>query len=146
VPDAEDGREFGPQALGEPSGSLPAVDGLEPPPEDGRPLKWLDELELPSFLVDRIDEELHAFGVVDGALLPQVWVPFGTSSRLGSRPLFSNLWLGKLIGFGTFPRTVIPDFLAGVAPHLLSVVSRLEAMAPLPREETPPENASLIPR
>jgi hypothetical protein len=30
---------LGPQALGEPSDSLPAVDGLEPPPEDGRPLK-----------------------------------------------------------------------------------------------------------
>lgn len=39
MPDAEDGREFGPQALGEPSDSLPAVDGLEPPPEEGRPLK-----------------------------------------------------------------------------------------------------------
>lgn len=75
MPDAEDGREFAPQALGEPSDSLPAVDGLEPPPEVGRTLKWLDELELPSFLEDRIDEELHAFGVVDGALLPQVWVP-----------------------------------------------------------------------
>jgi hypothetical protein len=25
--------------LGEPSDSLPAVDGLEPPPEEGRPLK-----------------------------------------------------------------------------------------------------------
>lgn len=75
MPDAEDGREFGPQALGEPSDSLPAVDGLEPPPEEGRPLKWLDELELPSFLEDRIDDEPHAFGVADGALLPHVRVP-----------------------------------------------------------------------
>jgi hypothetical protein len=54
-------------------------------------LKWLDELELPSFLADRIDEEPHAFGVVDGPLLPHVRVPFGTISRLGSRPLFSDL-------------------------------------------------------
>ena len=82
VPDAEDGREFGPQALGEPSDSLPAVDGLEPPPEEGRPLKWLDELELPSFLADRIDEEAHAFGVVDGALLPHVRVPLTLKSKI----------------------------------------------------------------
>lgn len=91
MPDAEDGREFGPQALGEPIDSLPAVEGLEPPPEEGRPTMWLDELGFPSFLVGRIDEEPHAFGVAEGALLPHVRVPFGTSSRLGSRPLFSNL-------------------------------------------------------
>jgi hypothetical protein len=75
VPDAEDGREFGPQALGGPSDSLPAVDGLEPPPEEGRPFKWLGELELPSFLVDRIDEEPHAFSVICVGLLPHVRVP-----------------------------------------------------------------------
>lgn len=75
MPDAEDGRELGPQAFGEPSDSLPAVDGLEPPPDEGRPLKWLDELELPSFLVDITDEEPQAFGVRDGALLPHVRVP-----------------------------------------------------------------------
>lgn len=86
MPEAVDGREFGPQALGESRDSLPAVEGLEPPPEEGRPLKWLGEPEPPSFLGDRSEEEPHAFGVVGAGLLPHVRVPFGTISTLGSRP------------------------------------------------------------
>lgn len=75
MPDAVDGRELEPQALGESRDSLPAVEGLDPPPEDGRPLKWLGELELPSFLGERSEEEFHAFGVVGVGLLPHVRVP-----------------------------------------------------------------------
>lgn len=80
VPDAEDGREFGPQALGESRDSLPAVEGLEPPPEEGRPLNWLGGPEFPSFLGDRSDEEFHAFGVVGPGLLPHVRVPLKSKS------------------------------------------------------------------
>lgn len=46
-----------------------------------------------------------------GFPVPQVTLPFGTSSTFGSNPRFSSRWLGRLMGFGTdgiFPSTVIP--------------------------------------
>lgn len=75
MPDADDGREFGPHALetGSCDLSLPAVEGRVPlPPEDGR---WLGEPALPSVLGEEILALPHAFVVAKDDRLPQVSVP-----------------------------------------------------------------------
>lgn len=98
---------------------LSAVEGrVTLPPEEGRLLRWLGEPGPLSVRGDK-DDVPQAFS---DDLLPQLSVPFGTISTFGSRPWFSNLWLGKLIGFGTatFPNIVMPLLL--VVPHLRSPV------------------------
>lgn len=55
----------------------------------------------------------HALTLVGGERPadPQLTLPLGTISTLGSSPRFSNRWLGKLIGLGTagiLPSTVMP--------------------------------------
>lgn len=78
VPHADEGREFGPQALGASSQdlSLPAVDGRVPlPQEEGRPVRQLGDPVPPSEVEGDSAEEPQAFIVVEDERLPQLCVP-----------------------------------------------------------------------
>lgn len=79
IPEADDGLEFEPHALTLESWalSLPAVDGLVPPPDEGRPNKWLGEELPPSVLGERADVP-QAFDPADDARLPQLRVPLSS--------------------------------------------------------------------
>lgn len=77
APEADDGREFGPHALGVGSCilSLPAVDGRVPlPPDEGRPLTWVGEPFAPSPCGDS-PEEPHGFDAEEDERLPQLRLP-----------------------------------------------------------------------
>ena len=71
-PEAEEGREFGPQALdgsGPSSLSVLPVDGrVLDPDEPGRPKRSGGELAVPSVLGERMEDEFHAFDEEVGLL------------------------------------------------------------------------------
>lgn len=89
VPDADDGREFGPQAPDTCSWdlSLPAVDGrVTLPPDEGRAVRGLDEPTLVSVVGGNNAKEPQAFCAEEDEWLPQLCVPLQTHNTLRHEP------------------------------------------------------------
>lgn len=104
VPDADDGREFGPQALEACSWdlSLPAVDGrVTLPLDEGRPVRGLDEPTLVSVAGGDNAEGPQAFCAEEDERLPQLSVPLHEHNmlrhQLNSLKLPYNLEATKLL-------------------------------------------------
>lgn len=79
--DTDEWLDFGPRTLGMSRKSLPTVDVVELPLEEGRSLMWLNKSEPPPFLGYITEGETHAFDAGGIGLSPCVAVPLTYSSQ-----------------------------------------------------------------